>query len=165
MIDVNMENIMNRTMRQTSTATAISTLIWILLSWFLLAGCSKRYVMIPPEPRDQQVHQQTRPVIKEQQIVYQPAIGPAGPLYHQAQTHASLKNYQQAEQVMERALRVEPKNGHYWYALAQIKFQQQQYPRAIQLCLKSKSMAPSDHQLRQLNDDLIQQVRKQQGSR
>lgn len=85
--------------------------------------------------------------------------GPAAPLHRKAQTLLSKKEYRQAELAMERALRVEPKNGYYWHTLAEIAFSQNQHGRTVQLCLKSKSLASGDARLIQLNDQLIQKSR------
>lgn len=81
--------------------------------------------------------------------------GPAAPLYKKAKIFMAQKDYRQAELVMERALRIEPKNGYYWYTLAEIKFADNQYGRMKQLCLKSKSLAGGDTNLIRLNDRLI----------
>jgi tetratricopeptide (TPR) repeat protein len=81
--------------------------------------------------------------------------GPASPLYRKAKTFMAQKDYRQAELAMERALRIEPKNGYYWYTLAEIKYADKQYGRMKQLCLKSKSLAGGDVNLIQLNDRLI----------
>jgi Tfp pilus assembly protein PilF len=69
------------------------------------------------------------------------------------------KNYSQAELMMERALRIEPKNGYFWYTLAEIKYEEKQYARTIQLCLKSKSMAGNDVKLLFLNEQLMEKAR------
>lgn len=89
---------------------------------------------------------------------YQPTLGSAASLYHQANHEAATGNYTKAEQLLERALRIEPKNSYYWYMLARIKFKQHHYPQVIQLCLKSKSIAGSDNKLVQMNDKLISQA-------
>jgi len=89
---------------------------------------------------------------------YQPALGSAASLYHQANHAAATGDYVKAEQLLERALRIEPKNSYYWYMLARFKYEQQQYPQVIQLCLKSKSIAGSDERLLQMNDHLIHQA-------
>ena len=69
------------------------------------------------------------------------------------------KNYRQAELMMERALRIEPKNGYYWYTLAEIKYGEKQYAKTVQFCLKSKSMAGNDVKLLRLNEQLMEKAR------
>lgn len=93
--------------------------------------------------------------------IYRPKTGPAGALYASAQQALGSGNYQQAEMSMERALRIEPRNGHYWYTMAQVKYRQGQYSQAIQFCSKSKSLAGRNSQLLRLNDDLMQRAQQQ----
>lgn len=86
-------------------------------------------------------------------------LGPAAPLYRKAKILLEKKAYRQAELSMERALRIEPKNGYYWYTLAEIKHAERQYSRSIQLCLKSKSLAGGDLNLIRLNEQLMAKSR------
>lgn len=92
---------------------------------------------------------------------YSPKVGPAGSLYASAQEAIGRGNYQQAEITLERALRIEPRNAHYWYTMAQVKYKQKQYAQAIQLCSKSKSFAGKNSQLINLNDSLTQKAQQQ----
>jgi tetratricopeptide (TPR) repeat protein len=92
---------------------------------------------------------------------YRPKLGPAGALYATAQEAFDRGNFQQAEMAMERALRIEPRNGHYWYTMAQVKYRQGQYSQAIHFCSKSKSLAGRNAQLLRLNDELIQRAQQQ----
>lgn len=101
------------------------------------------------------------PSAEEPAGTYRPKTGPASALYATAQEALGRGNYQQAEMAMERALRIEPRNGHYWYAMAQVKYKQGQYSQAIHLCSKSKSLAGRNAQLLHLNDDLMQRAQQQ----
>lgn len=67
--------------------------------------------------------------------------------------------FSRAELALERALRIEPSNGYYWYALGELKYRQNSPSQAVNFCLKSKSLAGSDRQLIRLNDELIQMAR------
>lgn len=49
--------------------------------------------------------------------------------------------------LLQRALRIEPRNPHYWYALARTAAQQGNHQKTIQLCLKAASLATADSQL------------------
>lgn len=91
---------------------------------------------------------------------YRPKTGPAGALYATAQEALGRGNFQQAEMVMERALRIEPRNSHYWYTMAQVKYRQGQYSQAIHFSSKSKSLAARNAQLLRLNDELIQRAKQ-----
>lgn len=133
-------------------------LVVLLFVVTFLYGCGGRPVSpvyqpppeaTSPEPKVPEVERQqpTRP--KDHYA------GPAAPLYRKAKAFMAQKNYRQAELAMERALRIEPKNGYYWYTLAEIKFAGKQYGKMKQLCLKSKSLAGGDKNLIQLNNRLL----------
>lgn len=132
--------------------------IALLFVVVFLHGCGGRpivpVVYQPPSPH------YPEPALPEVEI-QKPAVpkdryaGPAAPLYRKAKTFMAQEDYRQAELAMERALRIEPKNGYYWYTLAEIKFADNQYGKMKQLCLKSKSLAGGDNTLIQLNDRLI----------
>ena len=140
----------------------------LFLAATFLYGCGGRpvvpiYKPVPetryPEPAVPEI---TVPeVVKPEATVVVPPpagdrhFGPATPLYQKAKSFLSKKDYRQAELAMERALRIEPKNGYYWYTLAEIKFAEKEFGRTIQLCLKSKSLAGTDTQLIQLNEQLM----------
>jgi tetratricopeptide (TPR) repeat protein len=113
----------------------------------------------PPVPAPIPAPQPSPP--KEPAGVYKPKTGPAGALYATAQEALGRGNYQQAEMAMERALRIEPRNSHYWYTMAQVKYKQGQYSQAIHFCSKSKSLAGKNAQILHLNDDLIQRAQQQ----
>jgi hypothetical protein len=150
----------------------------LLLATLLLHGCAvKRPVQSPEYPKTPTYPESPatpvppttptttpRPVTvtpDQTETIYTPKTGPAGSLYRQATASISAGDYDKAELTLERALRIEPRNGHYWYAMAQVKYQQQQYSQTIHLCLKSKSFAGKNDQLRHLNDSLILKARQQ----
>jgi hypothetical protein len=92
---------------------------------------------------------------------YSPRTGPAKALYLNAEQALTRGEREQAEMLIERALRIEPRNPHYWHTLARIKFAQGDYPQAIQLCRKSTSLAGGEPQLIELNNRLIRQAETQ----
>jgi tetratricopeptide (TPR) repeat protein len=130
----------------------------LLFVVMFLHGCGGRpvspIVYQPPSPN---YPEPALPEVERQQptIPKDRYAGPAAPLYRKAKTFMAQEDYRQAELAMERALRIEPKNGYYWYTLAEIKFADKQYGKMKQLCLKSKSLAGADKNLIQLNDRLI----------
>lgn len=69
-------------------------------------------------------------------------------------------NYGQAEMMLERAIKIEPRNAHYWYTMAEVKYSQGQYSQTVHLCSKSKSLAGKNSQLLQLNDTLTAKARQ-----
>lgn len=67
---------------------------------------------------------------------------------------------EKAAAILERALRIEPRNARLWHRLALIRFQQGQYTQAESLAAKSSTLAQGDWHLKQKNAELIEQVRK-----
>jgi len=135
-------------------------LVALLFVVMFLHGCSGRpiapVVYQPPSPETRYPDPILPEVGSQQPTAPKDRYaGPAAPLYRKAKTFMAQENYRQAELAMERALRIEPKNGYYWYTLAEIKFADKQYGKMKQLCLKSKSLAGGDNNLIQLNDRLI----------
>ena len=149
-----MSNIKNKFL----TPIEIIKIILLIFIIFSLYGCGG-VAVAPPSP-DSDYPQQTdiTQEPREPEPVQIPVIGPAGSLYQKAKVYTSQGNYEQAELSMERALRVEPTNGYYWYDMARIKYKRGQYSQAVQLCLKSKSLAGSNTKLIQLNDALIEKA-------
>lgn len=94
--------------------------------------------------------------------VYSPTLGAAAVLYRQAESSLTKGSYRQAEMEIERALRIEPRNGDYWHTLGKVMYQQRLYKQSVQICLKSKSLAGSNRQLIQMNDELIGRARQLQ---
>jgi tetratricopeptide (TPR) repeat protein len=134
-------------------------LILLLFIALFLYGCGGRGSIPVYEPRKQSYPQPVEPEIQVVPPSVERISGPAEPLYRKAKSQLSQKQYKQAELTIERALRVEPKNGYYWYTLAEIASSQNQNGRAVQFCLKSKSFAAGDTRLLQLNDQLIAKSR------
>ena len=123
----------------------------------LINGCAlERPVSMPPpeQPEGSLIPAPVSPA-----GVYSPVLGPAGSLYRDAEKLLVAGNAQSAELSIERALRIEPQNSHYWYTMARIKYKQRQYSQAIQFCLKSKSLAGRNQHLLTLNDELIKKAR------
>ena len=73
------------------------------------------------------------------------------------------EDYKRAEMLLERALRVEPKNGWYWHAMGRVQYAQGSYAQAIQFCLKSNSMAGRDADLKRNNRLLLKKAYTQTG--
>lgn len=94
---------------------------------------------------------------------YQPVTGKAAAIYNQAEKAMQAGNYPSAELLLERALRIEPRNGHYWYSLGLAKFRQKQYAQAVQFCLKAESLAGSQPGLIARNQVLLTHAKKAAG--
>ncbi len=157
-----------------------------LLLTLMLNGCAIiKYEPLPPErelpssaqqaPRTSQPANEieSEPVIIEESIkevvieqpgqlppTYYNSGGGAGiALFEEGQKHLRAGNLDKAEMIIERALRIEPNNGYYWYAMAEAKYRQNKHSQAAQFAYKSKSLAKGDPQLLKLNDQLLQLIR------
>ena len=65
-----------------------------------------------------------------------------------------------SEILLERALRIEPRNPYYWHSLAEVKYRKGQYRETVQLCLKADSLAARYPQLVARNKELMAQAKK-----
>jgi cytochrome c-type biogenesis protein CcmH/NrfG len=63
--------------------------------------------------------------------------------------------------LLERALRIEPQNPHYWYTMALVKYRQGKYQETVQFCLKAGSLAGQQPQLTSRNQELLKQAREE----
>lgn len=69
------------------------------------------------------------------------------------------QNWERAAALLERALRIEPRNAQLWHRLAQVRLQQGQYHLAASLAQKSNALAGDNIQLQQKNTRLLKQAR------
>jgi predicted Zn-dependent protease len=91
---------------------------------------------------------------------YQPVTGPAAALYKEADRALQSGRLAESEMLLERALRIEPRNPYYWHSMAQVKYRQKKYHEAVQFCLKADSLAGKQPQLLARNKELLQQAKK-----
>ncbi|MCK4587211.1 MAG: tetratricopeptide repeat protein [Gammaproteobacteria bacterium] len=70
-----------------------------------------------------------------------------------------VQNWERAASLLERALRIEPRNAQLWHRLAQVRLQQGQYYLAASLAQKSSALAGDDIQLQEKNTRLQKQAR------
>lgn len=123
----------------------------------LLNGCGKNTVFYPPPQEQFPVEQQkTVPTIPKGY-----SSGPANALYQDATQAMAAGAFDRAELSLERALRIEPGNPYYWYTMGKVKYRQGANNQAVQFCLKSKSLAGRDTRLIRMNDELIDQIRRE----
>ncbi len=69
------------------------------------------------------------------------------------------QNWERAAALLERALRIEPRDAQLWHRLAQIRLQQGQYHLAASLAQKSNALAGDNVQLKEKNTRLVKQAR------
>lgn len=67
-----------------------------------------------------------------------------------------------AVQLLERAIRIEPQNGTLWHQLARVRFEQGDYEQARQLATRSNALLSRDSTLKANNDELIKAARDAQ---
>jgi len=103
------------------------------------------------------------PAVTEPPGDYKPITGRAAGIYSEAEEAMQAGRFAPAEMLLERALRIEPRNAHYWYTLGLAKFRQKQYPQAVQFCLKAESLAGSQPGLLARNQVLLTQAKKAAG--
>jgi len=82
----------------------------------------------------------------------------AGTLLASARQSVRSGQFSQAEMMLERALRLEPRNARLWHEMAQVKYGQQQYDQVVQFCIKSNSLAGKDYDLIQQNWRLMEKA-------
>ena len=70
-----------------------------------------------------------------------------------------VQNWERAAALLERALRIEPRNATLWHRLAQVRLRQGQYHLAASLAQKSNALAGDDVQLKEKNTRLLKQAR------
>ncbi|MCX5869049.1 MAG: tetratricopeptide repeat protein [Deltaproteobacteria bacterium] len=75
----------------------------------------------------------------------------AATLLASARQNVQTGQFSQAEMMLERALRVEPRNARLWHEMAQVKYGQKDYGQVVQFCIKSNSLAGKDYGLIQQN--------------
>lgn len=144
----------NRFFDRSSPRFTVRIAFLFFLAMFGCHGCAVLPpTKIPPEQVEKPVDYPRAPVAPKKETA-----GPADSLYKKANESFRKGNWDQAEVQIERALRIEPGNGYYWYTLAQIKFEKKEFAQTLQLCRKSRSLAAGDENLGQLCDSLISQV-------
>jgi tetratricopeptide (TPR) repeat protein len=110
--------------------------LFIAVTLFL-HGCGVTYPVGPPSQREP---------------VQAPEEGKAaGALLASARQNVMEGQFSKAEMILERALRVEPRNARLWHEMAQVKYGQKDYGQAVQFCIKSNSLAGKDNGLIQQN--------------
>ena len=84
-------------------------------------------------------------------------------LLESADRREATGDYTAAAAALERALRIEPRNGHLWNRLANLRLQQGQYGPAADLAARSNSLAGGDLTLQRDNWRLIARARRAAG--
>jgi len=80
-------------------------------------------------------------------------------LLDRAEHYRRLDNPQAASATLERALRIDPRNGLLWHRLAKIRLQQGRAIQAEQLALKSNALSSGQRSLQASNWALVARAR------
>ena len=80
-------------------------------------------------------------------------------LLAKAELREQQAQWEGAAALLERALRIEPRNARLWHRLAKVRLQQGRYAMAESLAQKSNALAKDDEELKQRNDELIDAAR------
>ncbi len=78
-------------------------------------------------------------------------------LLKQSKTAMDEQNYNEAESLLKRALRIEPGNAWLWHNMAVLQFYRENYQQAIQQALKSNNLAKNNKKLESDNYKVIKQ--------
>ncbi len=84
--------------------------------------------------------------------------GPSGPgnvLLSQAQSYQDSGELDQAIALVERAVRIEPRNPYAWHRLAQLQLAKGNIHKAIQFAKRSNQFIENKHPLIQKNEKII----------
>jgi len=81
-------------------------------------------------------------------------------LLAKVETQAGQAHWERAAALLERALRIEPRNAQLWHRLAKIRLQQGRYGMAESLAQKSSALAKDDEALKRRNAELIEVARR-----
>ncbi len=98
-----------------------------------------------------------RQPIKKKKLSPPPSRQAVLDLLEQAKQAIELYEYDNAEALLKRALRIEPGNAWLWHNMAVLKFYQQDYQQAIQQALKSNNLGKNNLQLKKNNSKVIKQ--------
>lgn len=80
-------------------------------------------------------------------------------LLAKADTQEQAQQWERAAAYLERALRIEPRNGYLWHRLARVRMHQGQHSLSKNLIQKSNALAGDDRGLKLENDRLLEQLR------
>lgn len=104
----------------------------------------------------------TGPRVEEEPAVTDTATGTGRAvttLLAKSTVQIEAREWEKAAALLERALRIEPRNARLWQRLAEVRLSQGQYAQAESLAIKSNALAPKDQALQARNAQIIQQAR------
>jgi len=127
-------------------------LVLLALAAGLAAGCG-------PAVIDREPDTGTAPEPEPRETKTSPAVLELSARARDAMDH---RRHDTAVQLLERAIRIEPRNGELWHLLARVRFEQGNYEQARQLAARSNALLAGGSVLKGRNDDLIEAARREQ---
>lgn len=104
-------------------------------------------------------------VVLAEPLTGEPEMSPVvKSLLADARVQRNLNNWDAAANALERALRIEPRNATLWSRLAEIRYDQKEWKKAIQLAAKSNTLAKSNENLRRQNWILMASAHEANGN-
>ena len=135
--------------------------ILVATTLLIASGCARRGPIVTPRPypgttesgwqAEQPVH--ARPPAPEEKPLAQRMRLQARDLVRQGRPGA-------AAQILERGLRIAPKDGWLWLDLARIRLDQGRPGQAATLAAKARALARNDHDLRRRSTQIIEMARQ-----
>ena len=92
-----------------------------------------------------------------------PATPPAAMLLEQAQSAANDGDYDLAAALVERAMRIDPRNAALYLELAELRLAQGQARQAENVALRAMSLAPGDRATANAAWDVVARARDRRG--
>ncbi len=128
---------------------ALKMLLALLLAALVLTGCS---VVPGLEPAS------------EDMGATQDAGRAVSTLLAKVDIQEGQAHWERAAALLERALRIEPRNAQLWHRLAKVRLQQGRYAMAESLAQKSNTLVKDDEALKRRNAELIEIARRAVGA-
>ena len=127
---------------------ALRVLAALLLVVLVLTGCAGGLAVTGPE------------AASEDMGTTQNTGRAVATLLAKVETQEAQAHWERAAALLERALRIEPRNAQLWHRLAKIRLQQGRYGMAESLAQKSNTLARDDEVLKRRNAELIEVARR-----
>ncbi len=127
---------------------ALRVLPALLLLAFVLTGCAGGLTTSGPD------------AASEEMGATQDAGRAVSTLLAKVEIQESQAHWERAAALLERALRIEPRNAQLWHRLAKVRLQQGRYGMAESLAQKSNALAKDDEALKRRNAELIEIARR-----
>lgn len=89
--------------------------------------------------------------------------GPAAQLISQADMMQQMGDYNNAIALVERAVRIDPRNAYAWHRLANLNLLNSKLDKAEQFALRSNQFAAGNKELLEANQNIINEVNRLRG--